>query len=360
DEVAIDEAGNVLGRITGSSAGKTILLLTHLDTAPAGDSSQWEREPFGGELAGGYLHGLGAAGSKGAIAAQLYAAAACKLAELTRGNILVAGVVHSERAECLGSQYLFDHTLAKRDLRPQLVVLGDPTGLDIFLGHRGRAELEITTIGRTSHSSAPWLGLNAAYKMIPVLEGIEELGTALPSHPFLDKSTVAVTRLATHPRDFSVIPDRCIARVDRRFLPSESLDTITSQLQTILSRVAAKDEEFRGEVAIRMVEEQTYTGFTRNIPKVMAAWLTSERHPLVGQASVILASMGELPSFDKWYFATEGSYVGGTLNLPTIGYSPGEERYSHTPYDRVKVDYLWKAALGTAVLASSVCEEGYA
>jgi putative selenium metabolism hydrolase len=254
--------------------------------------------------------------------------------------------------------HLIDESLAAHGIRtPDFVVMGDPTGLDMFLGHRGRCELEIVTIGRTSHSSSPWLGLNAAYKMIPVLESIEELATALPSHPFLERSTVAVTDVTTLPRDAALIPDRCVARIDRRFLPGESLDAIVSQLQTILTRNAARDPEFRGEVAVRSAVERTYTGLERSAPKVMAAWLIPEEHPLVSSAIGALAALGEVPRFDKWYFATDGSYVGGTLGLPTVGYSPGEERYSHTPYDRVRVNYILRSAVGCAAIAGAIAEE---
>lgn len=357
DEVWSDEVGNVVGHVRGSAPGRTVLLVTHLDTSRPSDLAQWERDAFGGDLEDDWLHGLGASSNKAAIAAQVYAAAELKRSALSRGDVIVASVVQSERAECLGIQYLLEKSLPARHIRPEFVVMGDPTGLDLFLGHRGRCELEIVTIGRTSHSSSPWLGLNAAYKMIPVLEGIEELATALPSHPFLEKSTVAVTDVSTLPKDAALIPDRCVARIDRRFLPGESLDTIVSQLQTILNKVGAKDPEFRGEVKVRTAHERTYSGEQITAPKVMAAWVTQESHPLVTLAVDALAGLGEMPRFDKWYFATDGSYAAGTLGLPTIGFSPGEERYSHTPYDRVRVDYVLRAAIGTAAIAGAVAED---
>ncbi len=358
DEVWTDEAGNVAGIVRGAQPGRTVLLATHLDTAHPGDLALWEHDPFSAALADGWIHGLGASSNKAAIAAQVHAAAALARSGLGRGDVVVASVVHSERGECLGMQHLLDHGLPAHQVRqPDFVVMGDPTGLDLFLGHRGRCELEIVTIGRTSHSSSPWLGLNAAYKMIPVLEGIEELATALPSHPFLERSTVAVTDVATSPRDAARIPDRCIARIDRRFLPGESLDAIVGQLQTILARVGAKDPEFRGQIQVRSAQERTYTGLERSAPKVMAAWLTPESHPVVSVALDALAGLGESPRFDKWYFATDGSYAGGTLGLPTVGYSPGEERYSHTPYDRVRVDYVMRAAVGIAAIAAAIAED---
>ena len=73
------------------------------------------------------------------------------------------------RAVLRGMAHLCDVTFAQKGIKFSFVVLGEPTDLKIALGHRGRVELEVTTIGRTSHGSAPWRGINAVYKMLPVL-----------------------------------------------------------------------------------------------------------------------------------------------------------------------------------------------
>ncbi len=353
-DARIDAAGNVVGLVRGRAPGPTMVLATHLDTIAPGERGLWEHDPLGGEIADGFLHGLGAASNKAALAAQVFAAAAFAPDLLLAGNLVVASVVAGEPSGSLGMQVLFERTLPDLGLSPSAVVLGDPTGLSLFVGHRGRAEIEVATYGRTSHASAPWLGLNAIYKMQPVLGGIADLATALPSHPFLDKSTIAVTGIEAAPGAFDRIPDRCVVRVDRRYLPGESLDTVVSQLRTIVARCAAQDPEFQGEVRIRSSEERTYTGLTRSVPRVMSPWLLRDDHPLVSRALAALANVGQEPGVDKWFFATDGSFTAGGLGLPTIGYSPGQERYAGTPYDRVLVDDILRAAIGTASIVASL------
>lgn len=350
-EVLVDEAGNVVGAVRGRNPGRTTLLATHLDSPDLGDRDLWPCDPLGGIVSQGFLHGLGASSHKAALAAQVFATAALAADGLEGGNLVVASVVASERSG-LGMQVLLDRTLAGLGLSPSFVILGDPTGLSIFLGHRGRVEIEVATLGRTSHASVPWLGLNAVDKMIPVLEGVSELATALPSHPLLDRSTLAVTGLRTLPERPGCIPDRCVASIERRYLPGESLDSVVSQVKTIVARRSAQDPEFKAEVGVRAQDERTYTGLQGSVPKVMAPWLMRDDHPLVGQALEALATVGQEPGVDKWFFATDGSYTAGTLGIPTIGYSPGQERYSHTPFDRVRVDDIPLAAIGTAAIAS--------
>lgn len=353
----IDRAGNVVHVLKGVRPGPVLVLATHLDTAAAGAPDSWPVPPHSGEVRDGWLHGLGVASCKGAMAAQVEAVAALAEEGWPAGDLVFAAVVHSERAGCLGSQHLLEQTLPDLGLRPAMVVLGDPTGLAVHLGHRGRAELEIETYGRTAHASVPWLGQNAAHKMMPVLEAVEELQRALPSHPLLERSTVALTGLATRPADGSRIPDRCVATIDRRYLPGESLDAVVGQMRTILSQVTQRDPSFLGDVRIREEVETTWTGLVREVPKVMAPWLTRDDHPMVRRALEALRGVGQQPRLDKWAFGTDGSYAAGALGLPTIGYGPGEETTSHTPGERVSLGAVADAALGYAALALALCED---
>ena len=162
DEVFSDTMGNVVGIIKGSGQGENIMFNGHMDQVAPGRLEAWEHDPHGGIISGGYLYGRGTCDMKGAIASQVYAVSLIKSLGLAhKGDILVTGVVQEEPAECLGMAYLCDVTLAQRGIKVDSVVLGEPTDLKLVLGHKGRVELEVTTIGRTSHGSAPWLGINA-------------------------------------------------------------------------------------------------------------------------------------------------------------------------------------------------------
>lgn len=355
DEVFTDEVGNVLGLLKGRSDGPCVLFLAHMDTPSPGDLELWERDPCEPHLDGDMLAGLGAADSKGAIAAYVYGVASLKEAAVPlAGDVVVACVVMAEKAEAFGTSHLFEKTLSARGIRPQLVVLGDPTGLDLYLGQRGRLEIEVTTIGRTAHASTPWLGQNAVYKMMPVVAAIQDLSTMLPSHPFLEKSTLSLTQLSCTPGRAATVPDRCLASLDRRYLPSESLEIILGQVQSILNRIRQEDAEFRGEAKVRTVVETAYTGVSREVPKLLVPFVTSDGNPWVQKTLGALSQLGEAPRFDKWHFSTDGGFPATVLGIPTLGYAPGEENYSHTPFDRVSVSKLVRAVQGTAAIALAV------
>lgn len=355
DEVFTDAIGNVVGRMRGAGTGPSALFVSHMDDVEAGDRALWQHDPLGGQIADGFLHGLGAADHKGALAAMIYAGALIRKAGVQlRGDYLVAATVHQNTRASIGMRYLVDKTMPERGIHFDLVVLGDPTRLDVFLGHRGRIEIEVVTVGRTSHAGAPWLGANAVYKMMPVIEAIQQLGTTLPSHPFLEKSTLALTDIEAAPGTPNAVPDRCTIALDRRFLPSESSDEVVWQVQSIINRLAAGESEFIGEVRVKQATEVSYTGERQTVGKLMHPFVTDQTHALVKDAVDALEAVGQAPRFGKWTFTTDGGYTSAIKKVITLGYAPGDEKFAQTPFDRVPIDQMIQAAAGYAAISARV------
>ncbi len=357
DEVFRDEMGNVAGIIKGSGKGENIMFNGHMDQVDAGRLETWEHEPYGGAVDGGYLYGRGACDMKGAIAAQVYAAALVKKLGLPhRGDIIVTGVVQEEPAECVGMAYLCDVAFARKGIKFDFVVLGEPSDLKISLGHKGRVELEVTTIGRTSHGSAPWRGINAVYKMLPVVARVQALDATLPSHELLGKSTISLTIISCSPGRLSVIPDLCTVSLDRRFSPGETPEQAVAQIEGIIKEIGKNDAEFKGSAKIREVEEVSYTGMRTLAKKLMTTWLTPKENPDVAKACQALRELGQEIKFTFWDFGTDGSHTAGKMGITTIGYGPGEEGLAHTPKERISLDSLLKSVSGNAAIALAITE----
>ncbi|MBI2287694.1 MAG: M20/M25/M40 family metallo-hydrolase, partial [Chloroflexi bacterium] len=297
DEAFTDAIGNVVGIIRGSGQGENVMFNGHMDHVDPGRLAAWEHDPYGGIIAGGYLYGRGACDMKGAIASQVYAASLIKKLGLAhRGDILVTAVVQEEPAECLGMAHLCDVTLTRRSIRIDSVVSGEPTDLKLVLGNKGRVELEVTTVGRTSHASAPWRGINAVYKMLPVLAKVQALDATLPGHELLGKSTISLTIISCSPGQLSVIPDLCTVSLDRRLTLNETADSALAQIETILREVGQGDADFQGSVRVREVEEVSYTGLNNLARKIMLPWVISAEHPEVVKARAALAGVGQHPA----------------------------------------------------------------
>jgi len=355
DEVFTDDMGNVVGTIKGSGQGKNVMLNSHMDHVDPGNPDKWKCEPYGGTIAGGYLHGRGSCDMKGPLASQIYAAALIKNLGLPhRGDIIVSCVVQEEPAECVGMAYLCDVTFARREIKVDSVVIGEPSDLKFIQGQKGRVELEVTTVGRTSHGSAPWHGKNAVYKMLPVISKVQNFDATLPTHELLGKSLITLTIISCSPGRLSIIPDLCTVSLDRRLTPGETVEQALAQVETILEATGREDPDFQGFVRVREVEEVSYTGMKTLARKIMLPWLTSAEHPVAVQAYAALSELGQKPECDYWYFGTDGSHTAGVLGIPTIGYGPGEEGVIHTPEERISLDALVQSVAGNAAIALAI------
>jgi acetylornithine deacetylase/succinyl-diaminopimelate desuccinylase-like protein len=176
----------------------------------------------------------------------------------------------------------------------------------------------------------------------------------LPSHPFLEKSTIAVTQIASAPEGATTVPDRCVVGLDRRFLPAESVDDAVWQIQSIVNRLAAADPAFKGEVRVRQTQQASYTGLAQTAPRLMHPLSTENSHHLVKETVAALESLGQTPRIGRWTATTDGGYPSTIKNIVTIGYAPGDENFAATPFERVGIDALVAATAGYAAISQRI------
>ena len=333
DEVFTDSIGNVVGRF--GNGPKVILYDSHMDTVGVGDRACWKIDPYSAERRDGVIYGRGASDNKAGIACMVAGLKILTaLSEAGDFTLYVVGIVQEEDCEGLALSSLVE----EKRLAPDCVVLGECTNLAINRGHRGRAELEVVTRGRSCHASAPERGDNAIYRMTPVVEGIERLAGHLPSDPFLGQGSIAVTKIECETPSLNAVPDRCRIYIDRRVVPSDTRRSITGEIGAIARATG-------GEVAISKYSRQSYKGLAREREKFFPAWTVPQDSREVVRASRTFELLfGGKPAVSKWVFSTDGNYSMGMKNIPTIGFGPGEERHAHAADDQVKVDHLWQSA----------------
>lgn len=331
DEVFFDHMGNVVGRI---GQGEKILLYdSHVDTVDVADPSQWEWDPYQGKIENGIFYGLGACDEKGSTPGMVYGLKIARDLGLLEGY--TAYYFGNLEEVCDG---IAPHSLVETDkIRPDFVVIGEPTNMRIYRGHRGRIEMKVVTKGRTCHASAPERGENALYKMAPIIEAISRMGGEFLEDPFLGKGSIAVTDIHCKTPSINALPDECTIFIDRRLTFGETWEMAVEQVR----RVA---EPYGGEVEVLIYDEPSYNGFVFKVDKYFPAWALPEDHFLV-QAGVETCEKlyGHKPETGKWVFSTNGIYWMGKANIPAIGFGPGDEVYAHTVKDQVPLDDVVKA-----------------
>lgn len=342
-EVRVDRMGNVLARL-GNGRGPVLLYDGHMDTVAVSDRAAWKHDPFAAEIADGVLYGLGAADMKGGLAALIFAAKllAAQGVELN-GSLVLAFVVQEEPCEGLALRVL----LEEAGIRPDWVVLGEPSDLQIMLGQRGRIELRVTTRGRTSHAARPDLGRNAIYSAARLIFGLELLADRLGNDSVLGRGTLAVTQIESSAPSRNAIPDHCSLCIDRRLTIGETEAKALAEVDAVIVR-----EGVEATVEVSEYRATSYTGYVCRAKSYFPAWVTEASHPLAqALARSAREILGTTPRSGYWPFSTDGVYTMGSAGIPTVGFGPGNPEHAHTVQDQVRIEDVVKAAQVYARLA---------
>jgi len=334
DEVTIDPMGNILGRI---GKGKHMIALdAHVDTVDVGNPANWNVDPFKGAEKEGIIYGRGACDMKGAVASIVYGGKLIKDLGLEDDfTLYVVGSVQEEDCDGLCWQYI----IREDKLRPDVVVIAEPTNLGVYRGHRGRMEIEVRTSGISCHGSAPERGVNAIYKMAPIVQDIEKLNERLTGEPFLGKGTVTIAEIRSTSPSLCAVADSSAIHLDRRLAAHDTLESAIREIQELPSVKSAE-----AEVVVLDYAVPSWRGLTYPTKKYYPTWLLPGDHPVLKAGVATYEFLfGEKPGVGRWVFSTNGVAVMGMHGIPCIGFGPGNEIYAHMATEQIPVEHLVKA-----------------
>lgn len=348
DDVQIDRYGNVIGHIKGNKPGKKILFDGHIDTVPVVES-QWNHNPFAGEIVDGKIYGRGTSDMKGQVSAMI--AATSYFAKDTNkdfeGDIYVAGVVHEEIFEGVSAREI------SKNVKPDYVVIGESSELNLKIGQRGRAEIVIETFGKPAHSANPEKGVNAVYKMSKVIEAVQKLEPKV--QPKLGKGILVLTDIKSSPYPgASVVPDYCKATFDRRLLVGETKESVLEPIEKLLTELMKQDPEMKVKVSYAKGKETCYTGEIIEAERFFPGWLYDENDEFVQAAYKGLKQAGLNPEITEYSFCTNGSHYAGEVGIKTIGFGPSKENLAHTIDEYIEINQLEKGVEGYYGILKSV------
>jgi putative selenium metabolism hydrolase len=347
DEIRIDPMGNILGRV--GNGPRVLALDAHVDTVDVGNPANWTIDPFKGEERDGIIYGRGACDMKGALASIVYGGRIVK--ELGLGSdvsLWVVGSVQEEDCDGLCWQYI----LNEDGLRPEAVVIAEPTNLGIYRGHRGRMEIEVRTQGVSCHGSAPERGVNAVYKMAPIVGDIERLNARLGGEPFLGKGTVTISEIRSTSPSLCAVADSATIHLDRRLAATDTLESAVQEIEALPGVKAAGAAAVVLEYAV-----PSWRGLTYRTRKYYPTWLLPEDHPLLTSATAAYEQLfGSAPDVGRWVFSTNGVAVMGMHGIPCVGFGPGNEVFAHMATEQIPVDHLVKAAAWYAAFPGTYTE----
>lgn len=341
DKVEIDKMGNILGYI---GHGKHIIAMdAHIDTVGIGDKNLWDYDPYEGYEDDEIILGRGGSDQEGGMASMVYAGKIIKDLNLEDDyTLIVTGTVQEEDCDGLCWQYIIE----ENNIKPDFVVITEPTSLNIYRGHRGRMEMKVTTNGVSCHGSAPERGENAIFKMAPILNELKALHENLHYDEFLGKGSLTVSEVFFSSPSRCAVADGCTISIDRRLTNGETWESAIKEVQNLPSVKQAN-----AKVELYEYKRPSYTGLVYPTKSYFPTWVLEENHPACETLIDSYKSLfNQEPLVDKWTFSTNAVSIMGRYNIPCIGFGPGHEDQAHAPNEKTWKDELVKCAAMYALI----------
>ena len=355
-----DGAGNVVAVLRGDEPGPVIMLNGHMDIVPEGNTDAWGgHDPFDPDIEDGKLYGRGSCDMLQGDICNLMAFREIKRyvdrGGSFRGTLVFTAVVNEEPAESQGVLYLMNRTMPELGIEPDVVYLSESTEGHVYVGQRGKVELVVDVYGKVAHSSAPWQGISAVEKAMPVIEAVMNNFYKKPvTHPQLGTAAMCVTDIEVTPgRMYSCVPDHCSITIDRRYVPPVTIPDTIEEVREFLDHLSSKDPDFKAEVHQRVNRRKCYTGLEEDCKKQHPTWIDDPGDPHVEKCFEALRSVGQDP--EKRYFdaGTDGSVTRGACGITTMIYSFGQ-RMGHKPQEHCIIDNEIRGLEG---LTAILCKE---
>lgn len=302
---------SVVGIRRGIGDGRSLMINGHFDTVGVDGMII---EPFGGEVRDGRVYGRGAQDMKASIAAACAAVKALNDENIQLdGDLLIAAVADEEFAS-IGTADIVQHY----ELDGAIVT--EPTELELCLAHKGFIWIEVEINGRAAHGSRFMDGIDAnmrAGRLLGELDKLEQELRNRPGHPLVGPPSLHVATIHGG-TEWSMYAQNCIVQIERRTVPSESVDDIIDEIQTALDTIAANDDTFDATLSVKLIRDafeiapeapivqvvnQIATEVLGRVPLQVGhtAWMDSAILGKTGVETVIIGPSGDgLHSKEEW------------------------------------------------------------
>ncbi len=315
---------NVVARMGNGSP--SLVFNAHLDTVGPGDLSLWSRAPLEATVEDGLVYGLGAANCKGSAAIQLWLAATiARRGGPAKGEVVFTFVTDEESLDANGMSALRSAGLVK----PDMLLLGAPTENSLITVERGVLWVEIVTAGRAAHAGQPEDGDNAILRMLRILQHVDrEMSLRLAGRrdgPMHSTMNIGMMRGG---ENTNVVPSRCVAQVDRRLLPSESVEDAFAEINEVVA--AAREPADRVEVK----QLRGTHGFRGGADGPLVSTLRAAINEVTRAPAAFLTAIGVS---DGRYFARDG--------IEIVNFGPGVGSAGHASNESVSIEALRQGAL---------------
>jgi len=275
------------------------------------------------------------------VAAMACALAAIRAADVPLKRSVTLSAVAAEEQGNLGTA-----ALVRDGIQARWAVVGEATGLDLIIAHKGVDRYKVVVEGRSAHESMPELGANAIIHAARIITALHKsLWPRVKEHvhPNLGAATYNIGTIQGGIRR-NMVPDRCEFQIGKRYLPGDSPDAIRAELEEATALCQA-------EVGIRvsLVREPEFDRVPHPPLEV------HPNHALPRALSATVAQVrGETPRVGSWGAFTDGALL-QAAGVPAVIFGPGDVSLAHTDEEHIALSEVVMAAEAYALFVAVTC-----
>ena len=321
---------NVIARVTGADGLPTVLLDAHQDTVPV---DQMTIDPFDPVVREGRIYGRGACDVKGGMAAMICAVARLAIEGGGAHPTVTMTCTCDEELGQLGAAdivRLFRQGNGRRSRLlpspPDMIVVAEPTELNVAVAHRGTTRWKLRTHGKAAHSSDPAQGLNAIYRMSKVVSLLEKYADELsnsPAHRLCGQKTLSVGRIEGG-ESVNIVPALCTIEIDRRVVPGEDCLGVIAQADAYL-------------------RERVDFDFETLPPSTIGLALSDDNNRQLAERLIAASSVLRTRRIIGLPFCTHASRYAHS-GIPSVVFGPGSIDQAHTKDEWLDLEQLENAS----------------
>ena len=303
-----------------------VVLSGHTDVVPI-DGQKWDTPPFTLTERDQRFYGRGTADMKGFIACALRIAT--QAAERELQSPLHFAFSYDEEVGCLGVRPMLDF-VSETGLRPALCIVGEPTSLEVGLGHKGKTDFRVVCTGREAHSSFAPGKVSALHLACDFVAAIRAIQDEINAKGAYDEE-YDVPRTTLHVGVFhagtalNIVPGKAEMEMEFRNLHSDSSEDLIQRVQEEAAKITAETQKQDSETGIEVTVEVTNPALDT---------------PADSFATEFVKSLTGGNSTCKVAYGTEAGLFAERLNLPTVLCGPGSITQAHQPNEWVALDQL--------------------
>jgi acetylornithine deacetylase len=307
-----------------------IVLSGHTDVVPV-DGQAWDTDPFVATLKDDRIYGRGSADMKSYLACALAMTPRFLAADLKYP--VHFALSYDEELGCMGVRGLLAD-LAQADIRPAGCIIGEPTGMQAVVAHKGKRAYRCCFRGREAHSALTPQGVNAIEYAAKLVVYIRHMAERMRDCETRDNGfdvpfTTLQTGVIRGGTAGNIVPRDCEVHFEFRYLPGVDPEALESEIKAYAERVLLPQ--------MRAVDPETFISFETKaeIPGLDPSVERAEQDRVTALAQALARN----PSIAKVAYATEAGLF-QRAGIPSIICGPGSIEQAHKPNEFIALEQI--------------------